>query len=344
MEKRNLYISWTLRVFLFALFVFSAITKMLPLTPFEKQLVDLGFADWHTAPYFARLIIGIELGLGIALIQNHFFKRLAIPATALLLVAFCIHLSYQIAIGQGGNCGCFGQFIEMTPTEALIKNIVTLGLLGWLFFISHEKKSANRFSFLLLIWSFSTLFMFMAFPFAPFKELSNIVVNTENIPWEPETTTAETGTVDTTKVAVTTTPVETVNPGPTSVVSKFSKLNVFSGMKVKIDEGKRIVCFFIPGCDHCREAAKALTELSKDPNFPKVYIYFGDEEVEKIDEFFQVAGKKYPYQVLGMGEFFTLMGAEGETPGILYLWNGNILKSYFGDQFNKEDIKNFVNQ
>jgi thiol-disulfide isomerase/thioredoxin/uncharacterized membrane protein YphA (DoxX/SURF4 family) len=344
MEKRNLYISWTLRVFLFALFVFSAITKMLPLTPFEKQLVDLGFADWHTAPYFARLIIGIELGLGIALIQNHFFKRLAIPATALLLVAFCIHLSYQIAIGQGGNCGCFGQFIEMTPTEALIKNIVTLGLLGWLFFISHEKKSANRFSFLLLIWSFSTLFMFMAFPFAPFKELSNIVVNTENIPWEPETTTAETGTVDTTKVAVTTTPVETVNPGPTSVVSKFSKLNVFSGMKVKIDEGKRIVCFFIPGCDHCREAAKALTELSKDPNFPKVYIYFGDEEVEKIDEFFQVAGKKYPYQVLGIGEFFTLMGAEGETPGILYLWNGNILKSYFGDQFNKEDIKNFVNQ
>lgn len=344
MEKRNLYISWALRIFLFALFVFSAVTKMFPLTPFEKQLVDLGFADWHTAPYFARLIIGIELGLGIALIQNHFLKRFTIPATALLLVAFCIHLSYQIAIGQGGNCGCFGQFIEMTPTEALIKNIVTLGILGWLFAISKEKKSANRFSFLLLIWSFSTLFMFMAFPFAPFKELSNIVVNTENIPWESETSTAETGTVDTTKVAVPTNPVETVNPGPTAVVSKFSKLNVFSGMKVKIDEGKRIVCFFIPGCDHCREAAKALTELSNDPNFPKVYVYFGDEEVEKIDEFFQVAGKPYPYQVIGMGEFFTLMGTEGETPGILYLRNGNILKSYFGEQFNKEDLKQTCNQ
>ena len=344
MEKRNLYISWTLRVFLFGLFVFSAITKMLPLTPFEKQLVDLGFADWHTAPYFARLIIGVELGLGIALIQNHFFKRIVIPSTALLLVAFCIHLSYQIAIGQGGNCGCFGQFIEMTPTEALIKNIVTLGLLGWLFVISKEKKNANRFSFLLLIWSLSTLFMFMAFPFAPFKELSNIVVDTENIPWETEAPVTSVATVDTTQNVVATTPTETVNPGPTSVVSKFSKLNVFSGMKVKIDEGKRIVCFFIPGCDHCREAAKAITELSKDPNFPKVYVYFGDEEVEKIDEFFQVAGKKYPYQVLGMGEFFTLMGPQGETPGILYMWNGNIQKSYFGDQFSKEDLKNTCNQ
>jgi thiol-disulfide isomerase/thioredoxin/uncharacterized membrane protein YphA (DoxX/SURF4 family) len=344
MEKRNLYISWTLRILLCALFVFSAITKMLPLTPFEKQLVDLGFADWHTTPYFARLIIGVELGLGIALIQNHFFKRIVIPATALLLVAFCIHLSYQIAIGQGGNCGCFGQFIEMTPTEALIKNIVTLGLLGWLFAISKEKKSANRFSFLLLIWSFSTLFMFMAFPFAPFKEISNIVVDSENIPWETDTPTTPTGTVDNTQTTIAVTPTETVNPGPAAVVSKFSKLNVFSGMKVKIDEGKRIVCFFIPGCDHCREAAKAITELSKDPNFPKVYIYFGDEEVEKIDEFFQVAGKKYPYQVLGMGEFFTLMGPKGETPGVLYLWNGNIQKEYFGEQFNKEDLKQTCNQ
>lgn len=343
MEKRNLYISWTLRVFLFALFVFSAVTKMFPLTPFEKQLVDLGFADWHTAPYFARLIIGIELGLGIALIQNHFFKRFTIPATALLLIAFCIHLSYQIAIGQGGNCGCFGQFIEMTPTEALIKNIVTLALLGWLFFISKEKRSANRFSFLLLIWSFSTLFMFMAFPFAQFKELSNVIVDTSSIPWEDESAPAN-QTVDTAQIKITNVPATVVNPGPAAVVSKFANLNVFSGLKVKIDEGKRIVCFFIPGCDHCREAAKAITELSKDPNFPKVYIYFGDEEVEKIDEFFQVAGKKYPYQVLGMGEFFTLMGPQGETPGILYLWNGNIQKSYFGEQFNKDDLKNTCNQ
>jgi len=343
MEKRNLNISWTLRVFLFGLFVFSAITKMLPLTPFEKQLVDLGFADWHTAPYFARLIIGVELGLGIALIQNHFFKRFVIPATALLLVAFCIHLSYQIAIGQGGNCGCFGQFIEMTPTEALIKNIVTLGLLGWLFAISKEKKSANRFSFLLLIWSFSTLFMFMAFPFAPFKELGIVTGDTSSIPWEDDSK-PSTQTVDANQTQATIAPTEIVNPGPTSVVSKFSKLNVFSGLKVKIDEGKRIVCFFIPGCDHCREAAKAITELSKDPNFPKVYVYFGDEEVEKIDEFFQVAGRKYPYQVIGMGEFFTLMGPQGETPGILYMWNGNIQKSYFGDQFNKEDLKQACNQ
>jgi thiol-disulfide isomerase/thioredoxin len=335
MEKRNLYISWTLRVFLFALFVFSAITKMFPIFPFEKQLVDLGFADWCLAPYLARLIIGVELGLGIALIQNHYLKRVVIPSTALLLIAFCIHLSYQIAIGQGGNCGCFGQFIEMTPTEALIKNIVTLGLLAWLFKISKEKKDNQRFSIVLLIGALSILFMFMYFPFSP---CGKKCPPCEQLPCPP---------CDTVFVPINNggdTMIPPVNPGPNPVTSKFSNLNVFDGRPVSIDKGKKIVCFFIPGCDHCREAAKALTELSKDPSFPKVYIYFGDEEVEKIPEFFEVAGKKYPYQVLGIGEFFTLMGPQGETPGILYMWNGNIQKSYFGDQFSKEDLKNTCNQ
>jgi thiol-disulfide isomerase/thioredoxin len=335
MEKRNLYISWSLRVFLFALFVFSAVTKMFPIFPFEKQLVDLGFADWCLAPYLARLIIGVELGLGIALIQNHYLKRVVIPSTALLLVAFCIHLSYQIAIGQSGNCGCFGQFIEMTPTEALIKNIVTLGLLAWLFKISKEKKDNQRFSIVLLIGALSILFMFMYFPFSP---CGKKCPPCEQLPCPPS---------DTVFVPINNggdTIIPPVNPGPNPVTSKFSNLNVFDGRPVSIDKGKKIVCFFIPGCDHCREAAKALAELSKDPNFPKVYIYFGDEEVEKIPEFFEVAGKKYPYQVLGMGEFFTLMGPKGETPGIIYMWNGNIQKSYFGDQFSKEDLKKTCNQ
>lgn len=332
MEKRNLYISWSLRVFLFALFVFSAVTKMFPIFPFEKQLVDLGFADWCLAPYLARLIIGIELGLGIALIQNHYLKRFVIPATALLLIAFCIHLSYQIAIGQSGNCGCFGQFIEMTPTEALIKNIITLGLLTWLFRISKEKNINQRFSIVLLIGVFSILFMFVYFPFSP---CGKKCPECPQLPCPPS---------DTVFVPIGDTIIPPVNPGPNPVTSKFSSLNVFDGRPVSIDKGKKIVCFFIPGCDHCREAAKAITELSKDPNFPKVYIYFGDEEVEKIDEFFQVAGKRYPYQVLGMGEFFTLMGPKGETPGVLYLWNGNIQKEYFGEQFNKEELKQICNQ
>ncbi|MFM8917644.1 MAG: MauE/DoxX family redox-associated membrane protein, partial [Bacteroidota bacterium] len=89
MKKSN--IIWALRFLVAALFVFSAIAKMFPLWAFEKQLVDLGLMSWCNAHYFARLLIALELALGVAIIQPHFLKRIVLPSTILLLVLFCIH-------------------------------------------------------------------------------------------------------------------------------------------------------------------------------------------------------------------------------------------------------------
>ncbi|MFM7619659.1 MAG: MauE/DoxX family redox-associated membrane protein [Bacteroidota bacterium] len=346
MENKKIWISWTLRFLIFGLFVFSGIAKMFPIWPFEKQLIDLGFADWSSAPYFARLIIGIELTLGIAILQPHFLKRLVIPSTILLLLVFCTHLAYQMFIYGpfNGNCGCFGQMIPMTPFEAFAKNIITIGLLVWLYRIVPTQEMKHRFSILLLLFTSSCLFMFMAFPFKPTDPnstagsgVSGPIVEEE--PLKPDTLNATTnGQVVST---------ETVVPEPPKVESKFSSLNIFNingnNTKVEINKGKRIVCFFVPGCEHCREAAKQLTELSKDPNFPRVYIYFMNEEVFLIDEFFQVAGKKYPYQVIDVIPFWNLMGNDKETPGVLYLWNGNIRKEFYGDQFSSSELKNACN-
>jgi len=79
-------IQWTLRIVIFALFIVSAVAKMYPIWAFEKQLVDLGIASWCSAPYLARLLLGVELAIGIAILQPHFLKRIVIPSTILLLV------------------------------------------------------------------------------------------------------------------------------------------------------------------------------------------------------------------------------------------------------------------
>jgi len=347
MNNKKLITAWSLRILIFALFVFSGIAKMFPIWPFEKQLIELGFADWYTAPYYARLIIGVELTLGIAILQPHFLKRLVIPSTILLLLVFCTHLGYQMYIYGpfNGNCGCFGQMIPMTPFEAFVKNIITIGLLILLYRIVPTKEEfVHRFSFLLLIFSFASLFMFMAFPFKPTdpNSTSSSIVSGPIVEEDPLT-------IDTTqtKTNVQENSINVVVPEPSKVASKFTSLNIFNinekNTKVDINKGKRIVCFFVPGCDHCREAAKQLTELSKDPNFPRVYIYFMNEEVFLIDEFFQVAGKKYPYQVIDVIPFWNLMGNDKETPGVLYLWNGNIRKEYYGDQFSASDLKAVCN-
>ena len=68
--KKHLVLA--VRILIFGLFILSAVAKMYPLWAFEKQLVDLGIADWCGAHYLARVILGIEIAAGIAILQNHF--------------------------------------------------------------------------------------------------------------------------------------------------------------------------------------------------------------------------------------------------------------------------------
>ena len=340
---------WTLRIIVFALFVVSALAKMFPIWAFEKQLVDLGMASWCSAPYFARLLLGVELAIGIAILQPHYLKRIVIPSTILLLVVFCIHLSIEMVKhgAMNGNCGCFGQLIPMTPLEAFLKNVAAIGILIWLYKITTEREMKHRFSLLLLIWSLSSLLIFALFPFCPCAaeetpEAAAIVDSSSS----PET--APMAEIDTTTEkasgAEQVEPVA-VDPGPAAVTSAFSKLAIFNGKKANIDQGKAIVCFFAPGCDHCQETAKELAKMSKQKDFPPIYIFFMDEEPEKIPAFIKQAGRNFPYRILDIPTFWTTMGPEGETPGVYYLWNGNVRKTFLGineKAFNATELKSAI--
>jgi hypothetical protein len=335
-------IAWAIRILVFVLFVVSAVAKMFPIWAFEKQLVDLNVASWCSAPYFSRLLIGIELALGIAILQRHFLKRLVIPAIMALLVVFCVHLSIEMVKhgAMNGNCGCFGQLIPMTPLEAFIKNMITLGFMVWLYRLTQESVKPHRFSWLLVIWGLSTLLLFVVFPFCPCKDEASsaetistsiaepgddVKVTSAN---SPQTVLADTGNVKSGKIFQDTAASE--NKGPQAVKSKFGPYAESGGKKVNVDQGKYLVCMFAAGCDHCQDAAKSINALSKQVDFPKVFIFFMDEETEKIPSFFTTAGKKYPYKVLDVPKFWTLFGNEGSTPGVFLQWNGNPIANFIG--------------
>ncbi len=348
-------IVWALRFLVAALFVFSAIAKMFPLWAFEKQLVDLGLMSWCNAHFFARLLIALELALGVAIIQPHFLKRIVLPSTILLLVLFCIHLTIEMVKhgAMNGNCGCFGQLIPMTPLEAVVKNILTLGILGYIYANVYDKpKGENRFSVLLVIGLLCSLLMFILFPFCPCeKEMANSDQETVAVVEDEPVgdVYADTALVDTLNTATeaTDTVVKAIQDtvkketGPAPVKSKFANYNVFDGKKVNIDNGKKILCLFVPGCDHCQHAAQDLAEMSKQPGFPPVYIYFMDEEPEKIPDFHKIVGKRFPSKVVDIPSFWKLLG-NGSTPGVVFLWNGNSITEFEGttdNAFTKEKLK-----
>jgi uncharacterized membrane protein YphA (DoxX/SURF4 family) len=352
MNKIRKYLPWTIRILIFIVFIVSAVSKMFPLWSFEKQMVDLGIASWCQAAYLSRFIIAAEIAIGIAILQNHFIKRLVIPATVLLLAAFCVHLAIQmVKYGpMNGNCGCFGQVIPMTPLEAFIKNVISIGLLVYLYRnVTEKEKGKNRFVYLLLFYIASSLFMFVLFPFCPCAKeeiKSSVVVN------EGDSVVKDTIIIDSLSVKGVNEKVDVkdkaelekvIEYGPKKVVSRFSKHSNFGSKKVKLDEGKKVICLFAPGCDHCLETANSICALSAAGGIPEVYIFFMDEETEKIPDFFKAAKCNFPYQIINIPEFWNLMGSDGNTPGIFCMWNGNIIKSFEGNEKNKYDAQVFKN-
>jgi thiol-disulfide isomerase/thioredoxin len=311
---------------------------------FEKQLVDLGVCDWCTAPYFSRALIALELAIGFAILQRHWLKRFVIPVTILLLLAFCTHLTLEMVKHgpMNGNCGCFGQLIPMTPLEAFLKNLATIGLLIYIYkTVDEHPAGKNRFIIPLFMYTTSAAFMFAYFPFCPCAGESAIeegqVVTEEVL----EDSIAVVTSIDTIQNALTADTakssevVPVAEPEPDPVKSRFSEFAIIGGKKTNIDKGKKILCFFAPGCDHCLQAAKDLRALQKQMKMPEIFILFMDEEPEKIPSFLSESGLKASYQILDIPKFWMSIGTGASTPGVNYLWNGNIMKSFEGTETNQ---------
>ncbi len=138
-------------------------------------------------------------------------------------------------------------------------------------------------------------------------------------------------------------PTETSVPtsGPKQSSSRFGKYHNFSGQKVYLDEGKKVVCFFAPGCEHCIATAKEIDSISDIAYLPPIYIFFINEEVDKIPDFFKESNSNFPYTIVDIPVFWDLIGMSADTPGVAVLWNGNIIKFFEGSETNTFNTTEF---
>ena len=309
---------WVIRIIISLLFLVSAYAKVyhepsayFSITTFEaKQLVPLGFS-FEISSYLSRILIALEFAIGVLILLPFYLKRIVIPLTVFVLAAFCVHLALQIYLtGNSGNCGCFGTLLPMTPLEAILKNIFAIGLLMILIKLvpnDRSKKIEIFYGFLIYL-----IFIVGIMVLVPIKSSDNIIIDSNSYLVQEDL----------------------ILEGPKQIKSEFSQTLPFA------DNGRLILCFFAPGCDHCRAAVRSIDSLSKIvENFPKVEIVFMDEEVDKIPEFFEYAGSKYHYIVLDISTFYDVLTWERDTPGIFYMWNGNVLKEFNGINENAFDPK-----
>lgn len=270
LRPRRPFISLLLTTLLGLVFLISGISKLFTMEALEWALLDLGIPGLNLAGLGARLLIGGELVLGGLLILRIKLKSFTLPLTLLILVVFIGYLTYLYGI-QGGqeSCGCFGDWIELTPWQSLGKNLVmaaiTLYLLRGKTYPSY--RGASVLGIVILVAG-------MATPFIVDPYFWN---RSAKLVFEP----------------IDLDPLYEEAPMPSR----------------ELREGQHILAFLSLNCGHCHKAAFRLQALYRQhPSWPIYFILVGPEEsIEPFFE--QTHSEHVPhYYMEDLDTFITMAG------------------------------------
>jgi uncharacterized membrane protein YphA (DoxX/SURF4 family) len=100
----------------------------------------------------------------------------------------------------------------------------------------------------------------------------------------------------------------------------------------------KVLCFFSPDCDHCKEVGKKLGAIE---NLPDTKIIFADEAANLIPEFYNYTGLSGSHKVLPLEDFAEEFFIEHDVPGVMLLENGNVVHFFDGIRDNAFDDELF---
>lgn len=127
-SKAARVVALVLRMALGALFIVSAIAKLIGIDRFEIYIFSFNLLPLTWSMLAARLVIVAELLVGIGLMAN-IAKRLVDTCALLMLVCFTLFLGYAALSGRTDSCQCMGSLVEFDPLQSIAKNAVLLLLL-----------------------------------------------------------------------------------------------------------------------------------------------------------------------------------------------------------------------
>ena len=303
-------ISIILSILLGAVFVFSAYTKLYPIQPFEYTFIDIGVANWMTAPFIARGMIGLEFFCGILLILNFQLRRFTIPLVASILAAFCVYLLLVMHVkGNQGNCGCFGEYFAMTPMQAIIKNIglLIVCFLIYLLTVPFKFPAVNYSGLLCLALGLTLPFILNRVDLENSKDLR---------------------------------PEAADYPLPLDILYQ-SKNPVNLPPRIELRHGKYIIAYLSLTCPHCRIAAQKIHVLHKtDPSIPFYLVLNGKRELYQpyIDSY---GLADIPHQIFfGPEEYVKMSGPA--LPEILWVNNSTVEKKGSYQNLTQTEINKWL--
>ncbi|MBI5539153.1 MAG: DoxX family protein [Bacteroidia bacterium] len=273
------------------IFVFSGISKLYPIEPFEYTFVDIGLFNWQIAPFIARIFIGFELFVGILLFIN--FKKFSFKLGVLTLLFFCIYLVLLLLFsGNKGNCGCFGTYIYMTPLQALIKNVIMIiAFIILMKFYSGWSLSKKVNIIITLVIASSFIMPFILNPVE--LNYSEAYLNKKENNFKLE-------------------------------LDSLYKYATLSKPPQTLSQDKHIIIFLSLRCKYCKIAANKIRIIhERNPKIPFYFVLNGD--IEDLEPFFEKTSSQNIPHCLLLGKSFVYLA--GTNMPVIYLVNNSIVEN-----------------
>lgn len=235
-DKLDKYI----RILIGSTFLVAAILKMFSVDEFEIYIYSFDIFNFLITTVLSRLLLAGELLLGLFLIFN-IRPRLTWFATMIVMLAFTVFLAYTAVFRADDNCHCFGEIIELTPLESIVKNLIIIVLLYIIRPLMLNDDRKEKSVFLPLIFVVASL----SIPFivTPPDSLYKMIYSSEK----------EINTIDF---------YESLDD---LAKFDFSDENVLDSTAViDVEEGKYLIGFVSAGCKYCKIGVKKLSLIMKN--------------------------------------------------------------------------------
>ena len=262
------------RIGIGSLFIIAAILKLITIDEIEIYIYSFNILSFLMTTVFSRLLIAGELILGSFLVFKIHYKY-TWYITLVVQLLFTMFLLYVLAFRNDANCHCFGELVELSPVESILKNVVVIALL---FFIKTSVCDADAIPrknmTLKLILFFSSLII--PFLVTPMDSVYKMVYSLER----------EISTID------------LYDSFEDVVAMNFIDDDIVFDSTAVIDvEGEQMIVIVSSGCKYCRLGVKKLSMIMKNkgmrPDNVDIFIWGSREGILSFREETMTEGYSY---------------------------------------------------
>ena len=279
----------TIRLLLGVFFIGTAVLKLLSINNFEIYIYSFGIVNFVTVTLLSRLLIFIELLIGISLILKICFKQIW-WLTILMMVGFTLFLIYAAIFRNDSNCHCFGDLIELDPRQSIIKNIITIALL-----LLIRKEQSLDYKPVLKKWlvgaSIAVSFI-IPFVLVPMDIIYNRIYSEK----------------------------ENINTD-----AFYENLN--DSAYVELHQGRYLINYALAGCKYCRIGAEKVTMMidRHGISHDRLKFFIGGSD-EAIDKFIETTGTSdYQHWKIPAPQFMAI--TFGQFPLYVFIEDGKVMNA-----------------